>query len=63
MLQKEVKVAELRKFLDELYNKSGGKTERLDDLSDAEVLEMAANLSKGVPFATPVFDGLTSSVL
>ena len=26
-------------------------------LSDDEVLEMAGNLTKGVPFATPVFDG------
>jgi DNA-directed RNA polymerase subunit beta len=57
MLQEQAKVAELRKFLDELYNKSGGKTERLDHLSDDEIIEMAGNLSKGVPFATPVFDG------
>src|SRR5471032_1260447 len=57
MLQKEAKVAELRKFLDELYNKSGGKTERLGDLTDVEVLNMAGELTKGVPFATPVFDG------
>jgi DNA-directed RNA polymerase subunit beta len=57
MLQEHAKVAELRKFLDELYNKSGGKTERLDHLSDAEILEMSANLTNGVPFATPVFDG------
>jgi DNA-directed RNA polymerase subunit beta len=57
MLQQQAKVSELRKFLDELYNKSGGKTESLDELSDTEVLEMAANLSLGVPFATPVFDG------
>ena len=57
MLHEQVKVAELRKFLDELYNKSGGKTERLDHLSDAEILEMSANLTNGVPFATPVFDG------
>ena len=57
MLQQQTKIAELRKFLDELYNKSGGKTERLDHLSDAEVMEMAENLAKGVPFATPVFDG------
>jgi DNA-directed RNA polymerase subunit beta len=57
MLQKEVKIAELRKFLDELYNKSGGKTERLDHLSDDNIREMAENLTKGVPFATPVFDG------
>ena len=57
MLQEQAKVAELRKFLDELYNKSGGKTEKLDNLSDSDILEMAGNLSKGVPFATPVFDG------
>jgi DNA-directed RNA polymerase subunit beta len=57
MLQQQSKVAELRKFLDELYNKSGGKTEQLDALSDDDVLEMAGNLAKGVPFATPVFDG------
>src|SRR6201747_2024527 len=57
MLREQVKVAEIRKFLDELYNKSGGKTERLDNLSDAEIIEMGGNLSKGVPFATPVFDG------
>jgi DNA-directed RNA polymerase subunit beta len=56
MLQQEAKVAELRKFMDELYNGSGRK-EDLAKLSDADVLEMAGNLSKGVPFATPVFDG------
>jgi DNA-directed RNA polymerase subunit beta len=57
MLQQQAKASELRKFLDELYNKSGGKTESLEQLSDAEVREMAGNLSQGVPFATPVFDG------
>ena len=29
----------------------------LKELTDAEVLELAANLRKGVPIATPVFDG------
>jgi DNA-directed RNA polymerase subunit beta len=57
MLQRETKTAEIRKFLDDLYNKSGGKTESLAALSDAEITEMAGNLSHGVPFATPVFDG------
>jgi DNA-directed RNA polymerase subunit beta len=57
LLQQQAKVAEIRKFMDELYNKSGGKSERLDDLSDEQVLEMAGNLQHGVPFATPVFDG------
>ncbi|HET7525616.1 MAG TPA: DNA-directed RNA polymerase subunit beta, partial [Burkholderiaceae bacterium] len=57
MLQGEARVAELRQFLDQLYNRSGGKSETLERMSDSEVLEMADNLSHGVPFATPVFDG------
>src|ERR1041384_1843459 len=57
MLQQQTRVAELRKFFDELYNKSGGKTESIESLSDDDIIEMAGNLAKGVPFATPVFDG------
>jgi len=56
MLQQEAKVAELRSFMDQLYNGSGHK-EDLSKLSDTDVLEMADNLSKGATFATPVFDG------
>jgi DNA-directed RNA polymerase subunit beta len=61
MLQQHSRVAELRRFLDDLYNRSGGRSERIDQLSDADVLEMAGNLAKGVPFATPVFDGAAES--
>src|SRR5215210_1684751 len=57
LLKQQQNVAAVRPFLEKIYNGSGGKTERLDHLSDDEILEMAANLSKGVPFATPVFDG------
>jgi DNA-directed RNA polymerase subunit beta len=53
-------VAELRTFLDGLYNQSG-KKEALNELSDAEVLEMSGQLAKGVPFATPVFDGASEA--
>jgi DNA-directed RNA polymerase subunit beta len=56
MLQEEAKAAELRVFLEELYNGTGRK-EDLSKLSDAQVIEMAGNLTNGVPFATPVFDG------
>ncbi|MDP3629202.1 MAG: DNA-directed RNA polymerase subunit beta, partial [Hydrogenophaga sp.] len=56
MLQAEAKVSELRGFLDTIYNQAG-KKESLGDMSDAEVVEMAENLTTGVPFATPVFDG------
>ena len=61
MLQREAAVAEVRKFMDELYNQSGGKPVDLDSLTDGEVVEMAGNLSKGVTFATPVFDGAKDS--
>ncbi len=58
MLEQQAKVAELRKFLERVYN-SSGKKEDLDSLDDAELLELAGNLKEGVPVATPVFDGAT----
>jgi DNA-directed RNA polymerase subunit beta len=33
------------------------QAEDLASLTDAEILDLADNLRKGVPFATPVFDG------
>jgi DNA-directed RNA polymerase subunit beta len=56
MLQAEGRVAELRQFMEELYN-SSGRQEQLTQLSDDEILAMADNLKSGVPFASPVFDG------
>jgi len=56
MLDAQTKVAEIRKFLDQIYN-SSGKKEDLDSLSDEEIIELASNLRSGVPMATPVFDG------
>jgi DNA-directed RNA polymerase subunit beta len=58
MLQAESKLVDLRNFLDTLYNGSGRK-EDMSKLSDDEILNMAANLSGGATFATPVFDGAT----
>ena len=52
-------MAKLRGFLDQIYNKSGGKQEDIKGLSDDEVRELAGNLRNGVPIATPVFDGAT----
>ncbi|MGH8831605.1 MAG: DNA-directed RNA polymerase subunit beta, partial [Polaromonas sp.] len=60
MLQAETKVAELRHFMDTVYNKSG-RAEDLAKLSDTDILEMAGNLTTGVPFATPVFDGASEA--
>ncbi len=56
MLRQKTNLVEVRKFLDKVYNISG-KTENLQELSDAELLELAHNLKNGVTFATPVFDG------
>ncbi|RCS56642.1 DNA-directed RNA polymerase subunit beta [Parvibium lacunae] len=60
MLKRQAKAAEVRKLLEQLYNETGRK-ENLQELSDDEVLELADNLKKGVPFATPVFDGAHES--
>jgi DNA-directed RNA polymerase subunit beta len=59
MLDEARGAAELRAFLEEVYNGSGGKSEDLGQFSDAEVLALAGNLRNGVPIATPVFDGAT----
>jgi len=56
MLRAQGSVKEMRSFLEQIYN-SSGKSENLDELNDAELMEMASNLKNGVPFATPVFDG------
>ena len=60
MLRQQAKVDEVRKYLDKIYNASG-KQEDIASLTDAEILELAHNLRKGVPFATPVFDGADES--
>ncbi|MCK5532037.1 MAG: DNA-directed RNA polymerase subunit beta, partial [Halopseudomonas aestusnigri] len=61
MLEEQRKIADLRKFLDEVYNKVGGRQENLDELSDQEIIELANNLRGGVPMATAVFDGAAES--
>lgn len=60
MLQEQRKVAEIRALLEQVYN-STGHGEDIDSLSDAEALELAQHLARGVPFATPVFDGAKES--
>ncbi|MDE0157769.1 MAG: DNA-directed RNA polymerase subunit beta [Gammaproteobacteria bacterium] len=57
MLAAQENTRKLRAFLEKVYNKSGGRKEKLGELSDAEILQLAENLKDGVPIATPVFDG------
>ncbi len=63
MMAEQRAVAEIRAFLDEIYNKSGiaKDKEDLDSFSDQQILEMAQNLRAGVPMATPAFDGAKES--
>ncbi|MBM4216811.1 MAG: DNA-directed RNA polymerase subunit beta [Gammaproteobacteria bacterium] len=57
MLEQQQAVGEVRKFVTRIYNESGGQKEKIDSLNDQEVVALAKNLSRGVPIATPVFDG------
>jgi DNA-directed RNA polymerase subunit beta len=57
MIKEQKKVAEIRKFLETIYNNGAGRIEDLKSLSDADIVELAGNLVGGVPMATPVFDG------
>lgn len=58
MLKSHAQIQELRSFLDEIYNKDkSAQNVDLDKFSDDEILELCGNLRKGVPMASPVFDG------
>jgi len=61
MLEDKKPVGDLRGFLDKVYNQSGGKEEDLDSFTDDEIVELCGNLKRGVPTATPVFDGAHES--
>jgi DNA-directed RNA polymerase subunit beta len=60
MLKAQANAGEVRKFLTKIYNGTG-KPEDLDSLDDQEIIQLAGNLTDGVPFATPVFDGATEA--
>ena len=60
--EKAEAVAELRVFLDEIYNGYEGdlrcaRTEDLESFTDEEILTLAQNLTGGVPMASGAFDG------
>jgi len=60
LLKAQAKIAEVRKTVEKIYSTSG-RSEDVSGLNDAEILELAKNLSAGVPFATPVFDGASEA--
>ncbi len=57
MIRDQRKIAEMRGFLESIYNNGAGRTEDIASLSDEEIMQLAGNLVGGVPMATPVFDG------
>ena len=42
----------IRQFLENLYNRTGGRVEDIKSFTDEEVMELAGNLTGGVPTAT-----------
>jgi DNA-directed RNA polymerase subunit beta len=58
MIQEQAKSAEIRKFLQDVYDVGiGTQKVDLEKLSMSEFDELTHNLRDGVPIATPVFDG------
>ena len=61
MLKEQRKIADVRKFLDSIYNGIDGRKEDLKSFTDQEIIDLAGNLRTGVPMGTQVFDGASES--
>jgi DNA-directed RNA polymerase subunit beta len=62
MVREQSKVAEIKSFLQDIYDVSVGTQKvDLDKLSTTEFNELTENLRPGVPMATPVFDGASEN--
>jgi DNA-directed RNA polymerase subunit beta len=61
MIKENAKPAELKTYLEKLYNKNAANKEDLDAFNNTEIIELANNLRDGLPIATPVFDGAKES--
>ncbi len=62
MIKEQRELAELRDFLKKVYELGENHQEvDIDSFTDHEVRRLAENLRKGVPVATPVFDGARES--
>jgi DNA-directed RNA polymerase subunit beta len=53
---KDTRAGDLRDKLKGIYS-DDEYSQKIDPLQDNEIVEMSRNLRRGVPFATPVFDG------
>ena len=61
MLEQKAEVTALRKFLGEIYNSDRAGRVNMEEFSEEEIMTMAENLRRGVPMATPVFDGASEA--
>ena len=61
MIKNKESNADIRKYLETLYNKDAANLEDLDSLTNGDIDQLAHNLRAGVPIASPVFDGAAES--
>lgn len=63
LLDKQAALPELRQLIVDIYRHADKPAiiEALEKYSDEEIITLAKNLSKGVPIATPVFDGTSEA--
>lgn len=59
MLKQQQEIGKLRQFIQKAYDLGADTRQEVDlnNFTDEEVLKLAENLRKGMPIATPVFDG------
>ena len=57
LLAGQAEAERVRASLDEIYNSLDGGKVDVAELGDGEIMELAGNLTDGLPIATPVFDG------
>ena len=62
MIKEQQELAKIREFLQKVYDVGEASQEvDISSMSDAEVKVLAQNLRKGLPMATPAFDGAAES--
>nr|BET44421.1 MAG: DNA-directed RNA polymerase subunit beta [Candidatus Aschnera chinzeii] len=63
MLKEKYEIRKIRNFLQQAYDLGDDTHQKvnLDSFSDHEILQLAHNLTEGIPIATPVFDGATET--
>ena len=54
MLEQAGQLQEMRSFIKQVYNETGGQKEEIDTLDDGDLKQLAKNLSNGVPMAVRI---------